>query len=110
MSDDFKKPLDQYIDEHVEVERPTADYNPRTKTIENFRMEKVKVSVPTRYTKSSQYASICPNRQHSWHMIDKHRHIAACKQCVKRRFIHVAYECINSEGHLVDRDSGIRLD
>jgi len=109
MSDDFKKPLDQYIEETQEVERPAASFNPETQKVSVTKV-KEKVRIVTRYTRASQYATICRAGTHSWTMLDKHKHIIACTGCPKRRFYRAAYEKIDPAGHLLERDSGILLD
>src|SRR5215212_5147210 len=104
MTDDFKKPTDEWIDEISEVERPAIDFDPSTHKIRHIT-EKVKVNTPTRYTRLTPFASICPTKQHDYQVIDKHAYIAACSVCPKRRFYRPAFEKVIG-GHIFSRDDG----
>lgn len=109
MSKDFDRPLDQWVDETREVDQPTAGFDPVTKTVRNVRTEKVKVAVPTRYTRTSVAATLCPSGEHQYRVIDKHRYVAACRQCPTRRFYRPAYETIK-DGHFIDRATNSIID
>ena len=114
MARQFDKPLDTDLVEEQEVEYtavvPTgetgADGNPAFKT----EQIKERVSIKTRYTKATPHVMSCRDGNHCWEMIDRHKHLAACAHCTKRRFLRAVYEAITPDGHLIDRDTGRIID
>ncbi|MBC7076727.1 MAG: hypothetical protein H5T92_00205 [Synergistales bacterium] len=109
----FDKPLDQDIVETREVVRremvpdgTNPDGTPR------FKIQTVKESVEevVRYTKAPKKHFGCGDGKHVWEMIDRHRHIAKCKNCPKHRFLRAVYERIDEEGHIRDRETDTIID
>ena len=111
---DFPKPLDQDLIEEQEVENqvitPTgetdADGTPK------FKIERVKekVEIITRYTRAVPRFFSCKEGTHKWVMVDRHKHIAKCATCPKHRYLRAAYETIDPDGHLIDRDTRTIID
>ncbi len=114
MSDRFDKPLDTDLLETQEVEAPTitqsGELDQDGKSRFKIERQTEKVEIKTRYTRATPKFFTCATGAHHWVMIDKHRHIAACGKCQKRRFLRAVYEAITSDGHIVNRDSGTLLD
>lgn len=106
-------PLDQDIVEEQEIEREAIvpdghDENGNLR----FKVDKVKekVQVVTRYTKAEPKFFSCKDGTHHWEMIDRHKHIAKCRNCSKHRFLRAAYEYIDKDGHLRNRDTHALID
>lgn len=107
MSDDkFPKPLDQWVDEEVEVPVMTAVHD-RRGNIVGIKQSTAKRKVKTIYTKAEPRAVACAQGKHNWFMKDRHKHIAACKNpgCTKHRYLRAIFETIDKEGHIIDRDT-----
>lgn len=105
---DFDRPLDTDLIEEREVERlaiipdgRNPDGTPR------FKVDTVKEKVQerVRYTKATPKPFSCKDGKHRWKMVDRHQHLAACTKCLKRRFLRAAYETIDREGHIIDRET-----
>jgi hypothetical protein len=110
---DFPHPLDTDIVEEQEIERQqiVPDGQDEFGRL-RFKTEKVKekVQVITRYTKAEPKFLSCKDGHHHWEMIDRHKHIAKCKDCPKHRFLRAVYETIDKDGHIVDRDTNMIID
>lgn len=104
----FDKPLDQDVTEYKEVERVAFDYNPTTKQIRP-KVVKEKVGEVVRYTKGELKKLSCERGKHEYFMEDRHRHIAACKNCPKHLFLRAAYETIIS-GQVINRNTKELID
>lgn len=103
MSDTFPKPLDVEIQEPHEFETEVVDFDPKTQMLSKKRVTK-RVYIATKYTKASVSKISCKKGEHSYTMIDRHKYIAACGKCTKRRFMNGAYETIK-DGHIISRDT-----
>lgn len=109
MAKQFDKPLGQELTEYQEVERDEMDFDPQTGKAE---IKKAKKRLPYKviYTKASPKPFSCKDGEHVWEMIDRHKHIAKCRNCRKYRFLRAVYETISPEGHIVDRETQRLID
>ena len=113
MTDKYPFKLDQDIIEKREVTRPAVvqDGNNPDGT-PNFKIDQVTETVEevVRYTKAPKRHFACGDGKHVWEMIDRHRHLAKCRNCPKHRFLRAVYERIDQEGHIRDRDTNTIID
>ena len=110
---DYPFKLDTDIVEEREVSHPTVvqkgtnpDGTPR------FQVEQGTETVQevVRYTKAPKHHFSCADGKHVWEMIDRHRHLAKCKNCPKYRFLRAVYERIDKKGQIRDRDTNVVID
>lgn len=104
----FDRPLDEWVDEEREVERLAVEDDGNGK----FKVKpiKIKVNVPTRYTRATFNSNICKSGKHIWVMPNKNKHVANCTNCPKFRNIRAAFEYIDQDNHIRDRDSKMLID
>lgn len=106
-------PLDTDIIEEKEIERQAVvpdGKNPDGTLRFKVDTVKEKVQITTRYTKATPKFFSCKDGHHHWQMIDRHKHIAGCTECPKRRFLRAVYDYIDQDGHLRDRDTKAIID
>lgn len=101
--------LDQIVNEEREVERLSFEIDSDTGSVTPKTVTQTIVE-PTIYTRAKKKFFSCADGHHSWHMADRHRHIAKCRKCTKHRMLRAVYERIDDDGHIVDRDTGTLID
>ncbi len=106
---EFKKPVGEWIDEYQEVEKLDFIIDEANKTIKP-KLTTKKVPIKTQYLKTTESSIDCGNMNHNYYMLDRHKHIAKCRNCAKHRFLRAVYETINSEGHIIDRKTKLLID
>lgn len=101
--------LDAWKDEEKEVSHNVVVFNPEKNRLSVEKVTK-KVVIPTLYTRvGNAMPATCAVGEHDWFMEDRHKHIAACHNCPKHRFLRAVFEYIE-DGHIYDRDTDTLID
>lgn len=102
MKIDFPKPLDQWLDEPVEI--ATIDPIIKHGKVVGTKEGKRTVVQKTHYSEAPFNKFSCAESNHYWCIPDPHEHVAHCKNCPKRQFIRAVFERV-VDGKIVDRDT-----
>jgi len=103
MTDKFTKPLDEWVKEPKEIDviEPVIEDG----RVTGLQKGKRTVYETVRYTRIGKPKKVsCGDLQHSWHIPDKHNHVAHCKNCSKRYFIRAVFEKVK-DGKILNRDT-----
>ncbi len=104
----FDKPIGEWIDEPVDVATIEPVFSKSGEFVSLKRGKKT-VNQRTMYSQMSDPQSIdCGNKNHFWHLPDKHNHVSHCKKCPKRVLIRAVFEKV-IDGKIVHRDTGVHL-
>lgn len=104
---DFNKPLDEWVEEEVKVPSYEVKFDKGKPT--HIEETEVTRKIKTIYTKVVPVKMSCKDMKHNWYMLDKRKHIAACTNCIKHRYLRAIYETIK-DGKIIDRDTGEQFD
>lgn len=105
----FPHPLNEWIDREVDVPVMEGKLNSKGELV-GIEQGTTKRKVKTMYSKVPPVPFSCKDGTHKWRMIDKRRHVASCGNCPKNRFLRAAYERIDENGVLRDRDTNEIID
>lgn len=108
MTKEFDKPLNEWVQEEIEIATIEPVLNEKHEVV-GLKHGKRKAYEKTMYVNAPETSVDCGKGSHMWHIPDKHKHVAFCKKCPKRRLIRAVYERV-IEGKIVDRDSGELID
>lgn len=109
---DFKKPLGQWTEEEVPVER--YSYDPEKKRItRTTEMEKRKVM----YIHAPKEKYRCKEGEHVFIVVDTHKYIFRCINCrynrqvypTTYRFVRASEDPHNKTGYLIHKVTGLRV-
>lgn len=102
---DFKKPLGQWTEEEVPVER--ISYDPRRKTFSKItEMEKRKVM----YVHAPKVKYRCKSGEHIFKVVDIHRYLFNCINCrYGRQVFPTTYKFNKDTGALIHKVTGERV-
>jgi hypothetical protein len=107
---DFDKPINEDVVEYQDVDAIEVQMDPDTK---KAVLKKVihKVPITVRYSRKDDPVKMsCKEGSHFWEVIDRNKHIIACKNCPKRRFVRRAFEKVDKDGHFIDIATGTIID
>lgn len=97
----FPKPTNEWIEEEVELEVNTPDFDRKTGKVRGFKKKKIKAKEKVYYADAPPKQTVCGN--HEYECIDKHKYIFKCKHCSYHRVAPpCTYNLVN--GKLIRRD------
>lgn len=109
MTKKFDQPLNQWIEEEVEVPQMVPKVNQKEKRIE-FEQKKVKATQKTFYASSPKKKMICAKGTHYFACINRGKYIFKCHNCDYHKIAYpVTFKFDPDTGVLAYRDSGIRV-
>lgn len=101
---EFQKPLDQWLDEPQKVKGYDFKFNPENQSVKLEEKEET-VHIKTMYTKSESVPFSCADGKHKWKVIDRHNYTVKCQHCPIYKRILPAFEFLDPEGHIRNREN-----
>lgn len=106
MSKKFDKPVNQWIEEDVEVKVMTPVFDPKTKNV-TIKEEVKTAKQKTYYAQSKPSTIVCS--EHIYRCKDKGKYLFKCTKCSWHKIAYpVSYRFDPETGILTNRVSGIR--
>lgn len=103
----FDKPLNEWIEEDVDVKVMSPTYNPQTKRVE-LKEDIKRVKQKTYYSDSPASRVVCNN--HHYQMINPGKYMFKCTNCDWHRIAPpVTFRFIPETGELLRRKTGQRV-
>lgn len=107
MAEEFDKPLNEWIEEDVDVKVMTPTFDPETKKVE-LKQEIKRVKQKTYYSDSAPTRLVCTD--HVYRCIDKGKYKFKCVKCDWHRIaLPVSFKFDEATGILTRRDTGVRV-
>lgn len=107
MNDKFDKPVNEWIEEEVEIPSFEPRVNEAKKRVEFVQATK-KATRKTYYASSPARKVICAGGQHKFRSLDIHKSLFKCRECDFHKIAYpVTYKFNQETGKLIHRKTNI---